>query len=313
MNFHLIYFLAVIFAALVVGSIARILSVRTSDEKTRTSRLNSLRTWWILFIVVSGTVLAGQIAVYILLLVAGVLGLREYLRLVGYPDVGLIPTCVVFALIPLHYVLLASGHVEFARSATPVLAVLFVCTARVLTGKTDGYIRTTAAVVWGFLLFGYNISHATIVTSSGDIPWVGHSGWFLFVLILTESNDISQALVGRRIGRRKITPTVSPNKSWEGFLAGVTVTTLSANLLAPWLTTFHDGSSSMQNILTVSIAGLLISIAGFIGDINMSAIKRDVGVKDGSTMLPGHGGIIDRIDSLTFTAPAFYYYVSIVS
>ena len=129
--------------------------------------------------------------------------------------------------------------------------------------------------------------------------------------MITEMDDIAQALVGRTIGRRKITPVISPNKTWEGFLGGVVTSVVLSLLLAPWLTSFPSILTSRGLLLSIG-SGLLIVTAAFLGDINMSAIKRDVGVKDGSSILPGMGGIIDRIDSLTFTAPAFYYFLSLV-
>ena len=124
-------------------------------------------------------------------------------------------------------------------------------------------------------------------------------------------DDIAQALIGRAIGRRKITPTISPNKTWEGFFGGVITSILLSILLAPWLTSFSSVFTSRGLLLSVG-SGLLIVSTGFFGDINMSAIKRDVGVKDGSSILPGMGGIIDRVDSLNFTAPAYYYFLSLV-
>ncbi|EMI15571.1 phosphatidate cytidylyltransferase [Rhodopirellula maiorica SM1] len=106
-------------------------------------------------------------------------------------------------------------------------------------------------------------------------------------------------MVGRRFGRRKLT-TVSPKKTWEGFLGGMIVTSVTAMLLGAWLTALPP--------LQCLTAGLLLSIAGQMGDLNMSAMKREVGVKDSGNLLPGQGGILDRIDSLTFTAPLFFYY-----
>ena len=106
---------------------------------------------------------------------------------------------------------------------------------------------------------------------------------------------------GKLTGRHKVIPKVSPNKTWEGFWGGLTTTTVLAALLAPQLTPLS---------LTESVcAGLLIGCGGFIGDVTISALKRDIGVKDSGSLLPGHGGILDRIDSLTFTAPLLFHFV----
>jgi phosphatidate cytidylyltransferase len=102
-------------------------------------------------------------------------------------------------------------------------------------------------------------------------------------------------------GRHKIVPTVSPNKTWEGFLGGVATTTLLAVVLAPLLTPMT---------LPLSLAaGLLIGLGGFIGDVTLSALKRDIGIKDTGGLIPGHGGLLDRIDSLIYTAPLFFHFV----
>ena len=123
----------------------------------------------------------------------------------------------------------------------------------------------------------------------------------MFVLFITVFNDFAQYVWGKSLGRHKIIPKVSPNKTWEGFVGGVITTSVISAILAPYLTplTIHQGI----------FAGFALSIAGFLGDVIMSAIKRDLGVKDTGTLLPGHGGILDRLDSLIFTAPLFFHYV----
>ena len=161
----------------------------------------------------------------------------------------------------------------------------------------------------------YGLSHSLFLfdVSSVHEPLVGSAGWFLFLVLLTEMNDIMQAIVGRKFGKHKVTPHVSPKKSLEGLLGGLVASVVLSVFLAPFLTTLLVGRNLMFGIGLAVSAGILISLAGFLGDINMSAIKRDAGVKDGSTLLPGMGGVIDRIDSLIFTSPAFFYFVGIVN
>ena len=132
-------------------------------------------------------------------------------------------------------------------------------------------------------------------------PVAGNAGWIVYLVLLTECNDIAQALWGRQLGRHKVTPHVSPNKTWEGLLLGIFTTILLAIALAPLLTSLP--------FVWSALAGALIGVSGFFGDITMSAVKRDVGIKDSSTLLPGQGGMLDRIDSLMFTAPVMFYFV----
>jgi phosphatidate cytidylyltransferase len=103
------------------------------------------------------------------------------------------------------------------------------------------------------------------------------------------------------LSRHKVTPNVSPKKTWEGLIGGIATTTLVAALVGPYLTPMDFRWSAL--------AGLILGIAGFLGDITMSAWKRDLGVKDTGGLIPGHGGILDRVDSLTYAAPAFVHFV----
>ena len=123
----------------------------------------------------------------------------------------------------------------------------------------------------------------------------------LYLIFLTQFNDVAQYVWGKLTGRHKIIPKVSPNKTWEGFLGGLATTTVLAATLAPYLTPLTPIESLC--------GGLLIACGGFIGDVTISALKRDIGVKDSGSLLPGHGGILDRIDSLTYTAPLLFHFV----
>lgn len=125
---------------------------------------------------------------------------------------------------------------------------------------------------------------------------------FLFFLIfLTQFNDVAQFTWGKLFGRHKVVPSVSPNKTVEGLLGGVATTTLLGWAIAPYLTPLGMPMSLL--------AGTMIGLAGFVGDVVISAVKRDIGVKDSGRLIPGHGGIMDRIDSLTFTAPLFFHFI----
>lgn len=124
----------------------------------------------------------------------------------------------------------------------------------------------------------------------------------LFLLIITLMNDFMQAIFGFLIGKHKITPKISPNKTIEGLMGGIFGTVALSIFI---------GSYAMPDlsILQLSVLGILLAVTGFLGDITVSAIKRYANVKDSSNLLPGHGGFLDRFDSLLYTAPALYFYV----
>ncbi len=292
--------LALVFAALLVGTIVRLSTIGHMSSAERRARLGSLAVWWVLALLIAGSLWAGKAAVTLVLSIFGLLGLREFFALTweGRHARAAVPLCylAVFG----QYLLVSFGPENVWLYALPVGLFLLIAVRLILTGVTVGYLHDFATLFWGALVTGYLLSHALGVTRlppGGAHHW---KGWFLYLVLLTEGNDIAQALWGRQFGRHRVTPTISPKKTWEGLGFGVFATVMVAVGLSRWLTTF--------TIVQASGAGLLIALSGFFGDINISAFKRDVGVKDSSRLLPGQGGILDRIDSLSFAAPVFYYY-----
>ena len=129
----------------------------------------------------------------------------------------------------------------------------------------------------------------------------------IFLVALTECNDIAQYIWGKNFGKRKIIPKVSPNKTVEGLSGGIGTSIILSIVLAPMLTPISFSGTGFLHSIAI---GVLIGVFGFIGDVVMSAVKRDIGIKDTGTLLPGHGGILDRLDSLIFTAPVFFHFMA---
>ena len=302
----LLWILNALAISMAVGSVARWINLRHANPALRHKRLASLRTWWILAIVVAAGILAGRLGVCLLLLVASLVAFREYATLLGIQDTERPALLAAYGIAVINYLLILFGQAAAFVVFIPLGSLAIIALVQLLQGKAQRYIRTTGGIFWGMMIIYYGMAHAAylfIHPAFANGP-AGPEGWLLFLLILTEANDIFQALVGRSpIAAQQphcIAPTLSPKKTWEGFFGGLAATLILALCLAPWLT-------SLQGISGPLLTGLVVAIAGFFGDINMSGIKRDSGVKDGSNLLPGMGGLIDRIDSLTFTAPAFVY------
>jgi phosphatidate cytidylyltransferase len=305
----LYWIIAGIFASLIAGSIGRFIALRNAGEAKRRDRLASLRTWWMLAALVSAAVLTGRPGVCLLLAAASCLAWFELTRMFGARPQDRLAIRAGYLLIALNYLLILTGSLALYFTFLPLSSFILFPVLLLLMGEPAGYIKSAGCLLLGILLLGYGVSHAallmTLPQSSGG-P-IGPVGWFLFLIILTETDDIFQSVVGRLFGghkRHRIAPGVSPNKTWEGFIGGMLAILILAPLIAPWLTTL-----GRQSIVGPMLAAGLISVAGFFGDINMSAIKRDSGVKDSSNFLPGMGGVIDRIDSLTITAPVFVYFL----
>ena len=184
----------------------------------------------------------------------------------------------------------------------PVYVFLYLPMVMVLNGDTKSFIRSAGVIHWALMLTVFCISHIGYLLVLEPInKEAGSIGLVLFILVMTQANDIAQYLWGKSIGKTKIIPKVSPNKTVEGFLGGVGTVLVLSVALAPVLTplTFYQSL----------IAGLIISLSGFIGDLVISSVKRDLNIKDTGKLIPGHGGILDRLDSLIFTAPLFFHFV----
>ena len=171
----------------------------------------------------------------------------------------------------------------------------------VITGETRGFMAA-GIIHWAVMLTVFCLSHvAYLLTLPIKRADAGPIGLVLFVLSMTELNDVCQYVSGKLVGRHRIIPKVSPNKTLEGFIGGLITITLCGALIGPWLTPL----SRIHGLL----AGLLIGISGFIGDVVISAVKRDLQIKDSGNLIPGHGGILDRLDSLLYTSPVFFHFI----
>lgn len=308
----------VFFAALAAGSIVRLVRIRRGLARGKAqSRRGSLLAWWILFLLLATAVAFGALGICLLLTIASWSALREYFRLIDPGGVDRFSMAFLYTLAPAAYVAIYVGWGPRVLYLLPPAALLMVSTSKIMRGAVDGFIRKSGALVVGAILLIFGPAHAALLLTLPEEASLGAggSGWFIYLIVLTEINDIAQALVGRRIGKHKITPEVSPNKTWEGLFGGLAVTTVLAVVMAPYLTPFEvrhsPGELHLESLLWPLAAGLVISISGVLGDLTLSAVKRDVGVKDSSTLVPGMGGVLDRIDSLSLTAPCFYWFVVI--
>lgn len=311
------YVLMAAMAILTAAGLVRLFHARRARTGEAAARLGSIIVWWVLVGLLLLATLAGTLGGVLLMALASFLALHEYLGLTedryGYLGVGL----VALAIVPLHYVTVFCGGWRLACIATPTLALMTSVVWLLASARTHGYLGAAGGALWGVLLTVVGLSHACFLwlIPEGANPVCGGAGWFVYLLLLTELNDIAQALWGRKLGRHKITPQISPGKSWEGLVLGAATTVLLAVGLAPVLTPLAEPlPGRLAGLLDYPyapavLAGLVIGLGGFAGDLNISAFKRDLGVKDTGNLLPTQGGVLDRLDSLTFAAPLFFYYV----
>jgi phosphatidate cytidylyltransferase len=281
-------------AGLVIRSRADTPSVRNLNQR--------IWAWWAMVLVIGLALALGQYGAVALFGLVSFLALREFITL--------IPTrradhralfWAFFVITPLQYLLVATKWYGMMSIFVPVYAFIFMAIRTVLQGDAQDYLSRTSKIQWALMICVYALSHVPalllIPFPGGDIVGIK---LMLFLLTVVQLSDILQYVFGKLFGRHPVSPQISPNKTIEGLVGGVMTASLVGILLAP-MTPFSWWQSG--------VISLLINLLGVYGGLVMSAIKRDQGVKDYGVFLPGHGGILDRVDSLCFSAPVFFHVV----
>jgi len=290
-------------ALLALASAGAALFRKLRPDKDCRELVDRIRTWWVIVTVFIGVLFICKGAALVFFAFVSYLALKEYLSLIPTRRADRRVLFWAYLAIPLQYWWIHAAWYGMFIIFIPVYMFLFLPTRMILKGETEGFLRAAGTLHWGLMTTVFSLSHVAflLVLPPAGNPAAGGEGLVCYLVCLTELNDIAQYFWGKTFGRRKVVPTVSPNKSWAGLIGGVTTTVALAFVTAPFLT-------PLSRPLAVC-AGLIIGLGGFLGDITVSAVKRDVGIKDASGFLPGHGGILDRVDSLTFTAPLFFHFL----
>jgi phosphatidate cytidylyltransferase len=260
-----------------------------------------MRSWWIMCALVIAALIAGPAFFIPLFALISFLALKEFLTLSPTRREDRMVVLLVYLAVPIAYGAVWSNNYEFFLTLIPVYLFLAVAFTMAWIGRTERFLATAGILYWGVVACVTNLAYVPFLlhVPLNETPQAGPAGLVFFLIFVTQLNDVAQYCWGKALGRTKITPSVSPNKTWEGAIGGWVTTALVIWFLGPVFTPLTG-----IGLMTTAI---LLPIAGFAGDITMSAIKRDLGVKDTGQLLPGHGGALDRLDSLTFTAPLFFH------
>jgi phosphatidate cytidylyltransferase len=289
----------------VASAVGIVLKYSTRDERAQRTIANlnaRIRAWWIMAGIFGAAIYFGKLGATILFALVSFLALREMITLspTRRGDHRALFWCF-FVISPLQYWIVYVEWYGMMAIFIPVYCFLFIAIRSTLAGDTTRYLERVAKIMFSLMICVYFLSHLPSIMIL-NVDAIGRSSWKLlaFLVIVVQMSDVLQYVWGKLFGRHKIAPHVSPSKTWEGFIGGV----LSASILAVglrWLTPF--GAAQAFGI------GLLSCLMGFAGGIVMSAIKRDAGVKDYGHLIEGHGGVMDRFDSLSFAAPIFFHVV----
>ena len=259
-----------------------------------------LKAWWIMIAVIAAATWTGAWAVIGLFALVSFQCLREYVSLAPTrkgDHRALIWSFYVF--LPLQYYLIAAGWYGLFSILIPVYAFLLLPISASLGADTTRFLERSAKIQWGLMICVYCLSHVPALLTL-EIP--GYEGRNLllvvFLLLTVQSSDVFQYIWGKLLGRHALSKQISPSKTVEGLVGGVlSATAMGAALW--WITPFSP--------VEAAFVALVINTLGFFGGFVLSAIKRDRGVKDWGHLIEGHGGMLDRVDSLAFSAPVFFH------
>ena len=277
--------------------------VKTPKGRETVANINArIRAWWLMVGVFALANVLGRGGTICLFGLLSFLALREFVTLTPTSRGDHLSLLVAFFLMtPLQYFLVYIGWYGMFSILIPVYAFLFIPTLNALRGDPGHFLERTAKLQWALMVCVYSLSHAPALLML-EIP--GYHGQnaklLLYLVLIAQLSDVFQYVWGKTMGRRKVAPVISPNKTVEGLIGGVASVTILGTLLYA-VTPF--------NPFQAWCLSLVIGLAGFAGGLTMSAIKRDRGVKDYGTIIEGHGGILDRMDSICFSAPLFFHIV----
>jgi phosphatidate cytidylyltransferase len=261
-----------------------------------------VNAWWVMVAAIGAAFVFGEAGVVALFAFISFYALREFITLLNTRRADHTAVAASFFIaLPVQYALVWSGWYGLFAIFIPVYAFLVLPILAALGGDTQRFLERTAKVQWGLMVSVFCISHVPALVM---LPIPGFEGRNLlliaFLVIVVQGSDVLQYVWGKLFGRHRVAPVLSPSKTWEGLFGGIASATLLGALLHP-ITPF----SALQ------AAGLafLLCVMGFLGGLVMSAIKRDRGVKDWGQLIEGHGGMLDRLDSVVFAAPVFFHLV----
>jgi len=303
------------FSSLVAG--AAHLAVRDTSQRVAIANLIArVKAWWVMTVVSAVAFLAGETAVILLFAFVSFASLREFLTITTTRrgDRAVLLT-IFYLVLPVQYLLIWKRWYGLFTAFVPIYVFLVLPILATVAADTRNFLARIAEIQWGVMICVYCISYVPallafpisgrLIRGSSGADSISRSALLVvFLLVITQSSDIMQYVFGKLFGKRRILPVISPSKTAEGLFGGLaSAAALGAGLC--WITPFTRWQGGAM--------ALLIASAGFLGGLVMSAIKRDRSLKDWGHLITGHGGMLDRMDSVCFAAPIFFHLARFVA
>ncbi|MGQ0588792.1 MAG: phosphatidate cytidylyltransferase [Sphingosinicella sp.] len=289
-----------VLASLIGFALSR--TVKTAGGRDTVRNLNArIKAWWGMVAIFAVAFAFGKGVTLVLFALTSFYCLREFISLTPTrPSDHRAIAAAFYVFIPLQYWLIWVDWLSMLTIAIPVYAFLLLPILSAVRGETEDFLLRTAKIQWGLMLTVFCISHAPALLIL-NIPDYRNVYLLFFLVTVVQLSDVFQYVFGKLLGRHKVAPKFSPSKTVEGFIGGgLAATAVGAGLY--WITPFSP--------LAAAGMALVIVLAGFLGGLVLSGVKRSLGAKDWGTMIEGHGGALDRMDSVTFAAPLFFHLVN---
>ena len=291
-----------LFAFLIVATLIARTLIRRGKVGGDTARnlMDRIWAWWVMIGVLALIFTLGATAITVFFALCSVAALREFATITHTRRADHDALAVAFyVVLPLQYLLVWLHVPIFATLLIPVYCFLLLPVVTVFKGEVKDFLTRVSETQWGLMVCVYCVSHIPAILQL-QIPGYGYSAFTLvaWLILVVQASDVLQYVWGKSLGRHLLAPRVSPSKTVEGLAGGMLSASILGMALAP-ITPFAWWQAGL--------IALVVTCFGFFGGLIMSAIKRDRGVKDWGTLVQGHGGILDRLDSLVFSAPVFLH------
>lgn len=303
-NLSATYILFGIFTSILIfaSSVGFILKRRTGGQASPViDNLNArINAWWIMLIVLAVAISLGKTAFIVLFALISFFALREFISLLPTRRGDYFPLLIAFYfVIPYQYYLIYTDWYGLYSIFIPLYVFLLVPIASLKAEDTTHFLERSAKIQWGLMVSVFCISHVPALLNLKVAGFTGEKIWLaIWLIMVVQVSDVLQYVCGKLFGKHKVALILSPSKTIEGLLGGIALATALGVAMA-WLTPF--------NYWQAALIGFIVCMFGFFGGLVMSAIKRDRGVKDWGNLIQGHGGMLDRIDSICFSAPIFFH------
>jgi phosphatidate cytidylyltransferase len=284
----------------VASAVGWMLQRRKGDTAVIRNLNERLRAWWIMVAVLGACFWLGPSATLVVFAFISFFALREFITLTPTRASDHKPLVVAFyLLVPLQYWLIHLEWYGLFSIFIPVYAFLGLPALAVFAGDTEEFLERTTKIQWGVMIAIYCISYAPALLVLDLAGFEGQGALLLlYLMLVVQISDVMQYVFGKLFGKHKLAPLVSPSKTVEGLVGGgAAAVAIGASLW--WITPFTPLQSAAMS--------LLIVICGVLGGLALSAVKRSLGAKDWGSMIEGHGGMMDRMDSVSFAAPIFFH------